>query len=49
VLDAFWGLLAIFEPLLSALFGPRHEPPRTDIRVLGDINPGDLQPPQSPN
>jgi hypothetical protein len=33
------GLLWLIEPALWAIFGPRHGPPRTDMNVLGDINP----------
>jgi hypothetical protein len=33
------GLLTLLEPILWAIFGPRHHPPRTDMTVLGDINP----------
>ena len=33
------GLLGLIEPALWAFLDPRHEPPRTDTKVLGDINP----------
>jgi hypothetical protein len=32
-------LLQLLELILWALLGPRHDPPRTDTKVLGDINP----------
>jgi len=34
-----FGLLGLIEPIFWAIFGTRHEPPRTDLTVLGDINP----------
>jgi len=29
----------ILDVLISFFFGARHDPPRTDMTVLGDINP----------
>lgn len=34
------GLLELLEAILWALFGPGHQPPRQDPRILGDINVG---------
>jgi hypothetical protein len=40
MLSALLTLLALLaEPLLWVWFGPRHDPPRTEMGVLGDIDP----------
>ena len=39
MLEALVGVAAAIAELVLWLKGPHHEPPREDMRVLGDIDP----------